>query len=708
MRLPQWTRQSIYPMMLLLILIMMVLPSPSMGGQLATFKERHMTNNTNHRQNVCDRHAAYQNGSVPLKDALKGLKLNALIMSGEFFFYDEETGIDETKTGILELLLDELADRAGFTWRDSFGVQYGPEDGSWLELLLWGTESYDISCDWWAESLERLRLGVQFLTPWYDSSLVLLTKRVDEVISDEIVLSNWLLPYETSVWLLTILTVILSGLVHQWLEWLQDERDDRSLWEWWLENWYLSALNFTQTYEFQPKTLASRLFGVSMAIWALVMTATYTANLASLLVARKPASVVIENVEQAAVYGLPICLMAGTYADTIIKNDYQSALRILKYSEDSLYQGLHNGECAFIATSLRSYEKYKKIKRFNPTCDLVRVGEPTYTITDGSAGFAMRGDAGELCSSLISQVINYHMKSIIEEGVLADLWDRENKRTQTFDCDLVDPSSFLSVTDEPTEIPTKAPGEPIVIIPLDAPGTRARSRQRYLLEAEQHLGPGRKNRILKAGGGAVGGAVAVKEDSELEGQQLTLEQMIGIFVYHWTIMAISILIAYWNITYNRHFKRPVGKDVNEVGQVMGIKLFDKLTGRSTNEEHHDRKDDAADVERERTIHNSNITQPLSASVRQSFLTNETSNCDDEAKECSDESVPDKTNNCQELTELRTFHLKILEEQRAMQQQMREEHLAMQQQMREEHRAMQQHMRDLRAAIAAPPSVSNAH
>jgi Ligand-gated ion channel len=656
MGLAQWKIQSILAMLMLLML-----PGSARAGQMAAFTEPQMTAGVNHRQNVCARHAAYSNGSVPLKDALAGMQLNVLVASGEYFFYDEKTGIDEDTTGIVEVLLDELAFRGGFTWRDSFGVQQGPDDGNWTGLLFWGAETYDITCDWWDANIDRLQRGIKFLTPWYDSSLILITKTVPEVISDDINLSNWLLPYETSVWLMTIFTVILSGLVYQWIEWLQNERGDRSLWEWWLENWYLSAMNFTQAYEYQPTSLASRTFGVSMAIWALVMTATYTANLASLLVERKPASIVIETLEQASVYGMPICVYEGTNTDLHIKKNYPSAKRILKQSEDGLYEALNAGDCKFVATSLTSYEKYKKMRKFNPSCDLEWVGEPLYKFLEGKASFAMKGDSGELCSGLIGQVIDYHMQTIIEEGVLQDMWDRENARTQSIDCDLVDPSSFYTATDEPTEIPT------------EAPGSRARTLHRDLIAvtAKQKNESPQKDRILlKAGGGAVGGAMTVKE-SESDGQQLTMEQMIGIFVFHWGFMAVSIAITYWNIFYNKHLKRPVGKAVSGVGRAMGSTLCCRVNdGSSSYDTHIDVKEVPANGEHDLSKTSNDNTKPTKNITRYSSVTNETDSGDSETMESSKEATPGKSMT-HALSEMRMFQLTILEEQQAMQQQLRD-------------------------------------
>ena len=64
------------------------------------------------------------------------------------------------------ILMDELARRGRFTWRNSFGVIRDPTNETWTELLQWTVNTYDITADWWGQNLERMNLGVAFLTPW--------------------------------------------------------------------------------------------------------------------------------------------------------------------------------------------------------------------------------------------------------------------------------------------------------------------------------------------------------------------------------------------------------------------------------------------------------------------------------------------------------------------------------------------------------------
>jgi Ligand-gated ion channel len=158
-------------------------------------------------------------------------------------------------------------------------------------------DSYDVSASWWDQTLDRLELGISFQTPWFDGSIIMVQKRhIAEVDKGTLEVWNWLRPFAPEVWFVTVLTIVFSGVAFMWIEYLGGHRNDRHFWQWFSDNLYLSAISFPQNYEFQPRSAAGRLFGVSISLWALVMTATYTANLASLLVDTKIPLVVIDSI----------------------------------------------------------------------------------------------------------------------------------------------------------------------------------------------------------------------------------------------------------------------------------------------------------------------------------------------------------------------------------------------------------------------------
>lgn len=510
------------------------------GQERVFFDTPLMTPAANHRQNFCDRYDEFRNGSMTLPDALEGMQLNVIVgaYGGAYFNYDDEKGIDPQYAGLAATILDELARRGKFTWRDSFAIYKDPSpfNATWTEMLVWGIDNYDLMVDWWGQNLERKKLGVAYLEGWFDSSLVLIGKGRGKEDKPKISFWNWLRPYDARVWLMTIFTVLLSGLVYQLLEWQADEREDRSAWDWWLENFYLSALNSTQAYEYEPKTLAARVYGVSMAIWALVMTATYTANLASLLVDSRGAPRGPQNLEEAVAFGHSICVWEGTFSDSHIRKTYRSAIRIQKRSILEMYEGLRKGECDFLVDSVSSWNGLKAQKEYNPQCNMELIGGNK--IMEASAGFVLKADAGHLCTGFIRDVLDIHMIDMIEDGFLEGVWEDEHKIAGDHDC-----NAYHAGLMNAEKVPNEDDGSRRRLVNNGHAGSSAFTTRTRSLRA--------------AAAASAGGAVAAATDSKVQADELRLtpEMMIGTFAFHWIMMAIALFIAGASSLYTRFRSR---------------------------------------------------------------------------------------------------------------------------------------------------------
>lgn len=102
-----------------------------------------------------------RNKSQPLQEALLGRNLSIASQYGpgfDFFEYDPNAPLSETNpSGMIANVLDELAKRAGFSWRNSF-VAYntttadllvGTGPGKWDRMLKETTSFFDLSVDKW-------------------------------------------------------------------------------------------------------------------------------------------------------------------------------------------------------------------------------------------------------------------------------------------------------------------------------------------------------------------------------------------------------------------------------------------------------------------------------------------------------------------------------------------------------------------------------
>ncbi|CAB9523457.1 receptor ionotropic, NMDA 1 [Seminavis robusta] len=496
-----------------LVVLFLVVPAASgLGGELAAFRTSPLSpEDTSFSQDVCERHEKYRLGHVELKDALSGMSLRPVLVQYEgspFFKYSHDTGIDKENPGLLAELLDAVAEKANFTWRDNFGITERPHEYNmtWTDLLLWSIKNYDIAAHLWDHTAERMEQGVTYTAPWYDGSLILIDQRRSLRDTNNIDPLNWTKPFAPSVWGMIVLTVVLSALVYQLIEQLHSEREGRSFSQWFSDNLYLSSINFSQNFEYAPSSFAGRIFGVSMTIWALVITATYTANLASLFVESRVEPVLVDSMEEAVVYGYPVCTKENTNADFYIGETFPKAHRKPRVDEKATYESLRSGDCALAVTTKETWLSAQVNKEYNPACDLEWVGDVVRTI---KSGFAVQADTGHKCGSLVRHVLDLHLTSLIEEGFLTELWKIHRELEQNHNCNY----DGASQSDRRLQKPT---------------------------EEETHHGPSAAHRILSSGGMASGGAA---EGDNIDADTLTLEHMFGTFLVHWGAMAVAVLVS---------------------------------------------------------------------------------------------------------------------------------------------------------------------
>jgi len=486
------------------------------GGELATLTVSPLDYNQSFRQTVCDRYDLVLAEKLELRDALQNMSLHPLMAIGDFFNYSHTTGIHPTDPGLMADILDDLAQRAGFTWRQSFAVMEPPEvlNITWTNMLLWGVETYDIGINWWDLSVERMEKGVAYIEPWFDGSIVLIDRMETLENTNVVNLWNWTRPFEGSVWILAIFTILVSAVIYQFLEYMDDECHERTRYQWFSDNLYLSSLNFTQNFEYAPNSASARLFAVSMGIWAMVMTATYTANLASLFVEAQSSTEIIDSIDLAIANNVPICTFGNTNADFLIKEQYKNADRRPKVSELEMIRALKAGECGLAAGYKDNWLGHKGNSKYNPDCDLEWVGREAAVI---KSGFAVKADVGHLCTSFIRDVLNLYMLELAHDGKLLEAWEKHRSKTKDIDC--------VAENAEDSDRNRR-----LLLRSNNPQNTRKKPAQ----QQQQHV------RSLKAAGKTASGT----DDTT----SLTIQQMAGTFVLHYGLMMIAVitrLMAYY-------------------------------------------------------------------------------------------------------------------------------------------------------------------
>lgn len=99
--------------------------------------------------------------SLELNEALSGRNISIVVQYGpgfDFFQYDPNLELSaENPSGMIANLLDDLAERAGFAWREFFvaydtastDTLHGIGAGKWDRMLNFTTSNFDLSVDKW-------------------------------------------------------------------------------------------------------------------------------------------------------------------------------------------------------------------------------------------------------------------------------------------------------------------------------------------------------------------------------------------------------------------------------------------------------------------------------------------------------------------------------------------------------------------------------
>jgi Ligand-gated ion channel len=336
----------------------------------------------NFRTNICDRQRQLWNGTIDFPDALKGLNLTVVISNYEtgkeqnlFTLLDGK--IKAEYPGYYAVILDELATRAGFAWRDSFAV-VGPwnqsTDGNttWTDILLWGIEVFDVSMEKWGQSLDRIAAGASFPLGFWDSSLIL--GEIFQPSQEKRVVNLWsfLEPFEYAVWIMIVVAVIFSGFVYWVLEHWNMDTDELSLETKPLASIFYAAITATGHYELKPNTHAARILGFSFSFWALIVASAYTANLASFLVSPRVAVYKISTVEEAIKKRAVLCVQGGGILGAILKSKYPDVKTVAKGSEQEIFDGLRipveDGGCNAVAHQFNAFEIAERSRDVNYDC----------------------------------------------------------------------------------------------------------------------------------------------------------------------------------------------------------------------------------------------------------------------------------------------------------------------------------------------------
>jgi len=431
------------------------------------------------RQNVCDRHDRFSRGEIELKNALKGLSIRSILGKSDYLnLEDDGYTIDDSRPGLYVEILDELAsaDRGDFEWRDTFAITGWLDTEAtgkdWTDLLVWETDVYDISINWWLHTPERVALGATFPKGWYDASIIIVGAREGNE-QARFAPFNWLEPFTNGVWLMMIVTLVISGFIFFYLDDYDKSEMSSSIREINEDNpsyqresvissiarlgttgllekresvsssIHKSFIVFTGHMDLEAGSFSGQLVAFSLSFFAMLMLSAYTANLATSLVVTSIPGSTINSVDDIVDLRLTMCVMGNSGFEEAIRQDYKGAILVRKSTDKDIIDGLNNGDCDYAITSRTYWEEAQSSRQHNQACNLTQVGRQVEAF---EGGFATKSDAGTRCTSLIRDVFDAHLREMRMDGFLDKAWARHFETRSDVICSDSDESGIDAVS----------------------------------------------------------------------------------------------------------------------------------------------------------------------------------------------------------------------------------------------------------------------
>lgn len=420
--------------------LMLLATMPSARAQAPRLIPFPKGSNQTHRSNVCDRFLEYANGQANIRDALKGLNLTVGVvdqLNDVYIHFNEDGTLMDEDPGIFVVVLDELARRGGFNWRDNYGVVYPPNGTNpetdvtynWTDVLHEAVLNYDFSFAEWVHNQERRVRGISFPVGWYDASTILVQSRVRNVVQFSV--TAFLRPFSNRVWGMIVGVFIVSGMLYWMIDkianWGTDNEVNSILYD-----MFLATMTFTQHHMYwDPSGHGKRIFAFSASFWSLVLASAYTANLASFLVSQGAPAEIATSLAEVEALQITLCVRANAAVEVDLRNRYPQLT--LKTSEDfeGVYQDLIDGNCELLATRPFDFDQFRNNKDINPECTLKWVGRQDNAHKGGPATLV---DTKNYCTSLITHVLEIHMNEMLDDHFVDLAWQAHLRNQYSHQC----------------------------------------------------------------------------------------------------------------------------------------------------------------------------------------------------------------------------------------------------------------------------------
>eukprot|EP00435_Cladocopium_sp_Y103_P046194 s1236_g13.t1 len=364
---------------------------------------------------LCDRKQQIANGSLAMKDGLKGAHLQIATGMWDPAFLRQNGGKFE---GLEIDLLDELARRAGFTYDLTFPNTTAVE--SWTAWLKENLAAADmVTFAHWTITPERMAFGAYSPYGFLDAGfmMVVMPPEVKNFTLNEVF--SFLAPFTPGVWISFIGLTVLTGLAFQCLEAsknIDDYPDGSSRLRNSPSSILKSAGHVTGAGGFKPKTFAGKILVTSWTWSVLLILSAYTANLASFLVAKAEQSAGFASAKQAVALEKTFVLSMGAPDEEWFSSKFPNYPNLI--SENGLLSkgtALLEGKADVAILPRFEYDQAKQMADLNPRCTMKTVGEPLISF---QSGWMVGIDDATMCTVVVRDVLTLWFLHLDLDGML--------------------------------------------------------------------------------------------------------------------------------------------------------------------------------------------------------------------------------------------------------------------------------------------------
>eukprot|EP00633_Aureoumbra_lagunensis_P007504 CAMPEP_0197309294 /NCGR_PEP_ID=MMETSP0891-20130614/7866_1 /TAXON_ID=44058 ORGANISM="Aureoumbra lagunensis, Strain CCMP1510" /NCGR_SAMPLE_ID=MMETSP0891 /ASSEMBLY_ACC=CAM_ASM_000534 /LENGTH=726 /DNA_ID=CAMNT_0042794279 /DNA_START=44 /DNA_END=2224 /DNA_ORIENTATION=+ len=372
---------------------------------------------TDYRTDLCNLSTSITDGEINYDSALNGQTLKFIGYYKESDPYALDYSDDDGYSGWHYEVLDAIADLAGFDYELKLLNSSFPSNRTYFEKITYNFDHYDASIHSTTYTSDRASEGMLQPFSYIDESAWLVTKTRSSgnknAFKNRNTFFRFAEPFSYKLWILTVSTTIVTGIIYFFIEHSQAYTDAETL----QDAIHLSLLQVTQAGGFAPVTYGGKLLVLSWGMVVLIIISSYTANLAAFLVADNGSNSEYDSIYDVIGAGATVCVHTGYATQDLLDENYPE---IMQYDTTDEYGNFYHGKCSALVTERAQYDVAKESSDIYPSCNFERVGD---ALDSTGGGWAIKGDYSAKCSSLLSQLLTQYFLQLDLDGTLSDLYD---------------------------------------------------------------------------------------------------------------------------------------------------------------------------------------------------------------------------------------------------------------------------------------------